>query len=84
MSASASAFAVSVPALVSAAGSPSPPRRPRRTPIWSLATSSSFALAKPVPLLLRSRHLAVLAADGELVGVISAHDLVRWLGTRCR
>ncbi len=45
--------------------------------------SETTTLNEVVPLLLRNRHLAVLAADGELVGVISAHDIVRWLGTRC-
>jgi CBS domain-containing protein len=45
--------------------------------------SETTTLDEVMPLLQRSRHLAVLAADGELVGVISAHDIVRWLGARC-
>lgn len=44
--------------------------------------SETTTLDEVVSLLQRNRHLAVLAADGELVGVISAHDIVRWLGTR--
>ena len=47
-----------------------------RRPTTVLDTST---MAKAVPLLTTTHHLPVVSAKGNVVGIVSAQDIIRWL-----